>query len=148
VTLREWDFDRQNYVEVNYPDEIIQRFVNKLRLNRNWWDSPDPGRDVYTAMFRPFQQELADWRAAHPQQPAAPEMTTVPIVHERTVLNGDVGLRNVPHLSGRVLAFALQQGLAPQDFDGVQPAGPGGGYTKTQVEQIVASRSAEPQLAG
>ena len=73
MKLVEWSWDDQRYIEVDYPDEIIQRFVNKLRTNKQWWQSPDPGRDVYSAMFRPFQQELADWRAA--QQRAAPQET-------------------------------------------------------------------------
>lgn len=61
MKLREWDWDAQNYVEIDYPDEPIKAFVDWLRNNRQWRESPDPGRDVYTR-FRRLEDELAAHR--------------------------------------------------------------------------------------
>lgn len=36
MRLREWDWDKQTYVEVNYPDAPIQEFVNFFRTTKAW----------------------------------------------------------------------------------------------------------------
>jgi len=41
VRLREWDFDKQNYVEVNYPDAPIIQFVNFFRTTKAWIHDAD-----------------------------------------------------------------------------------------------------------
>lgn len=62
MKLKEWDWNRQQYVETDYPDEVIQRFMNWLRTNRQWRESPDPGRDVFT-QYQKLEADLGDYRA-------------------------------------------------------------------------------------
>jgi hypothetical protein len=61
MRLKEWDWDKQAYVETDYPDEPIRQFINWLRTTKQWYQSPDPGRDVYTK-YRQMQEQLADHR--------------------------------------------------------------------------------------
>lgn len=67
MTLKEWDWDRGVHVEVEYPVEIVAEFVNKMRLQKQWRESPDPGRSVWD-MFHRFQSRLMDYRNVHPAQ--------------------------------------------------------------------------------
>ena len=53
-----------------------------------------------------------------------------------------MGLKAVPNLSGRVLAYAYEQKLSAEDFDGVQPTGRGGNYTNADIDAIVAQKAA------
>lgn len=41
------------------------------------------------------------------------------------------------------VAYAQEHGLTPADFDGVEPEGTTGRYTRTQVEAMVAARQTE-----
>jgi hypothetical protein len=61
MRLREWDWNEQGFVERDYPDEPIRQFINWLRTTKQWYQSPDPGRDVYTK-YRQMQEQLADHR--------------------------------------------------------------------------------------
>lgn len=36
VTLREWDWDLQNYVERHYPLDMVEEFINWLRDTNAW----------------------------------------------------------------------------------------------------------------
>lgn len=70
MLLREWDWSAQAYVEVEYPDEVVKKFVDTLRNNKQWRESPDPGRDVYS-MFRRFEDALSDARQEVAKKKAA-----------------------------------------------------------------------------
>jgi hypothetical protein len=53
----------------------------------------------------------------------------------------DIGLRTLP-ITGHVLKLALEAKLTEDDFAGLEPAGPGGNYTKAQVEELIAKKRA------
>lgn len=72
MKLKEWDWNKQQYVEVEYPDEIVKDFVDRLRNTKQWRESPDPGRDVYT-MFRRFEGNLADAKARAAREAVKPD---------------------------------------------------------------------------
>ena len=67
MLLKEWNWNAQRYDEVEYPDELVKEFVDWLRVNKQWRESSDPGRDVYTR-FRRFEDRLADHRNRPPPQ--------------------------------------------------------------------------------
>jgi hypothetical protein len=50
-------------------------------------------------------------------------------------------LKSLPTLTGRVLAFAVENDLTLADFEGTTPSGAGGNYTKADVEAIIANRA-------
>ena len=41
MKLREWDWDKQNFVEQDYPDGPIVSFVNWLRTTKAWHQDPE-----------------------------------------------------------------------------------------------------------
>lgn len=41
MKLREWDWDRQAFVETDYPDGPIVEFVNWLRTTKAWHADPE-----------------------------------------------------------------------------------------------------------
>ena len=63
MKLREWDWDLENFVEREYPDEIIKSFVEFMRTNNQWQDHPDLVVDRY----RHLQRELTDAYNAAPK---------------------------------------------------------------------------------
>lgn len=40
MRLREWDWDKQVFVEVSYPDEPIMEFLNFIRTTKAWVQDP------------------------------------------------------------------------------------------------------------
>ena len=58
VTLREWDWDAQNFAEVEYPYSVIKRFVEWMRNTRQWKED-DTGQEVYRK-FLHMQESLTD----------------------------------------------------------------------------------------
>lgn len=50
-------------VDVEYPDDIIQRFVNWLWTTKQWRENPEA---VYNR-FRRMQDELVEWKQKHPK---------------------------------------------------------------------------------
>lgn len=71
--LREWDYNAGpsgGWVEVEYPDEPIKKFVDYLRVSKQWREDPEL---VYRRWMQ-FERELTDVRnaAARPVEvPAA-----------------------------------------------------------------------------
>jgi hypothetical protein len=41
MKLREWDWDKQRFVEVPYPDEPIMEFINFIRTTKAWVQDPE-----------------------------------------------------------------------------------------------------------
>ena len=41
MRLREWDWDKQAFVEVDYPDAPIAEFINWLRTTKAWHADPE-----------------------------------------------------------------------------------------------------------
>ena len=58
MKLKSWDWENERYEEVEYPDEIIQDFVNFMRLNKQW---PERLEIMYNR-FLAFQRDLTDVR--------------------------------------------------------------------------------------
>ena len=58
MKLKSWDWENERYEEVEYPDEIIQEFVNFMRLNKQW---PERLEIMYNR-FLAFQRDLTDVR--------------------------------------------------------------------------------------
>lgn len=56
--LREWNWDRQNYDEVEYPDQPIKKFMDWLWETKQWREDPHM---VYN-QFRKLQIELMEPR--------------------------------------------------------------------------------------
>lgn len=36
MLLKEWDWDLQNYVEIDYPDALVKGFIDFLRTTKSW----------------------------------------------------------------------------------------------------------------
>ncbi len=60
VTLKEWDWDAQNFVEVEYPYHIIKGFVDDLRNKKQWIE--DTTSQKVWRRFQRFQELLMDER--------------------------------------------------------------------------------------
>ena len=60
VTLKEWDWDAQNYAEIEYPWAIIKSFVDDLR-NKKQWIEDKTSQEVWRR-FQRFQELLMDAR--------------------------------------------------------------------------------------
>lgn len=60
--------------------------------------------------------------------------TTEPSV---TVAGADIGVRALP-ISSKLATEALAAGLTEADFEGIDPAGNSGKYTRGQVEELIA----------
>ena len=58
MKLKDYDWDLQLEVEVEYPDHIIQKFINYLRLNKQWRESPE----IVYNRFLVLQRDLTDAR--------------------------------------------------------------------------------------
>lgn len=59
--LREYDWDAQLMVEVEYPDELIADFVNWLRQTKQWKESVSLPETVYNRYLL-FERKLTDAR--------------------------------------------------------------------------------------
>ena len=69
MQLREWDHDAGpsgRYVEVEYPDEIVKKFVNYFRLNKQWREDPE----LVYARWLVFERELTEARNQAAKQTA------------------------------------------------------------------------------
>jgi hypothetical protein len=62
MRLREWDWAHQQYVTVDYPDDIVARFVDWLRTTSAWKENPEI---VYRRFVR-LNHELAATRLPRP----------------------------------------------------------------------------------
>lgn len=60
VTLKEWDWDAQAYVEREYPWSIVKGFVDDLR-NKKQWIEDSTSQEVWRR-FQRFQERLVDAR--------------------------------------------------------------------------------------
>jgi len=60
VTLKEWDWDAQNYAEIEYPWKVIKGFVDDLR-NKKQWIEDKTSQEVWRR-FQRFQELLMDAR--------------------------------------------------------------------------------------
>jgi hypothetical protein len=61
VQLREWDHDAGpsgQYVEVEYPDDIIKGFVNYFRVTKQWREDPE----LVYARWLVFERKLTEAR--------------------------------------------------------------------------------------
>ena len=58
VTLKEWDWDAQNFIEREYPYHIIKKFVDDLR-NKKQWIEDTTSQEVWRR-FQRFQENLTD----------------------------------------------------------------------------------------
>ena len=58
MKLKSWDWENERYEEVEYPDEIIQEFVNFMRLNKQWIER----LEIMYNRFLAFQRDLTDVR--------------------------------------------------------------------------------------
>ena len=74
MQLREWDHEAGpsgSYVEVEYPDEIVKKFVNYFRLNKQWREDPE----LVYARWLVFERELTEARNQAATQTADNECT-------------------------------------------------------------------------
>ena len=69
VTLKEWDWDAQNYAEIEYPWAIIKSFVDDLR-NKKQWIEDKTSQEVWRR-FQRFQELLMDARNDAAREKAA-----------------------------------------------------------------------------
>lgn len=72
MRLTDWDWNAQKFVERDYPDEPIAEFINWLRTTKQWYQSPDPGRDVYTRYLK-----LQDQLTQHRNRPVPPPVPVI-----------------------------------------------------------------------
>ena len=70
--LKEWDWDLQGFVEVEYPDGIIKSFVEFMRTNNQWQDH----HDLVVDRYRHLQRELTDAHNAAALAKPPPACTT------------------------------------------------------------------------
>ena len=54
ITLREWDWDAQAFVEREYPWAALKSFVDDLRLGNRWRENPE----VVFNRFMKLEREL------------------------------------------------------------------------------------------
>lgn len=60
----------------------------------------------------------------------------------KTAVEGsDIGVRALP-ISSKLATYALENGLTEEDFAGVEPAGESGKFTRGQVDELIAAKSA------
>lgn len=74
--LREWDWNAQAFVEVEYPDGPIQEFMNYLWEGKQWKERPEL---VYNR-FRQLQEKLIALRHAAPTVAASTMAAPGPVV--------------------------------------------------------------------
>ena len=58
MKLKDYDWNAQLEVEVEYPDHIIQGFMNYLRLHKHWHEDPE----LVYGRFLVLQRDLTDAR--------------------------------------------------------------------------------------
>jgi hypothetical protein len=56
IWLREWDWDKQVYVEVQYSTAPIKEFIDQLRNTKSWRDDPY----VLDGAYRKLNNQLAE----------------------------------------------------------------------------------------
>ncbi len=56
--LKEWNWENEQFEEVEYPDEIIKKFIDFARLNKQW---PEQLEIMYNR-YLVFHRELTDAR--------------------------------------------------------------------------------------
>lgn len=79
MKLREWDWNAQDWVEVEYPDRIIAEFVEFFR-NTQMWKEDDTAQVVFDR-YQKLHNDLTDYRndvarAAVPITELAPDPVT------------------------------------------------------------------------
>lgn len=91
MKLFETDWDAPGgakQVEVDYPDAIIQGFVNWMRTTKRWLDDPE----MLERRFRKMNSELAESRQ-RPRPIAAPATTSTPSTEPTTAQKRAAGLQ-------------------------------------------------------
>ncbi len=89
MQLREWDYDAGpsgQYVEVEYPDDIIKDFVNYFRLNKQWREDPE----VVYARWLVFERKLTEARNEAATQADDSQCTVATKLGERCRITNSV----------------------------------------------------------
>ena len=60
VTLREWDWEAQNFTEVEYDWALLKAFIDDLRLGNRWREDPE----IVFRRFLRLEEQLTDYRNA------------------------------------------------------------------------------------
>ncbi len=71
--LKEWSWEDEHFVEVEYPDKIIRSFVEFMRTNNQWQDNPD----LVVHRYRHLQKEMTNARNEAALAEAADACTAV-----------------------------------------------------------------------
>ncbi len=67
MKLKEWNWDNQQFEQVEQPDEIIKPFMEFVLLNKQW---PEQLELMYQR-FLALKRELTDWHNARALEEAA-----------------------------------------------------------------------------
>jgi hypothetical protein len=73
--LREWDWDLQNYVTIEYPDEPIAQLMDWLRTTRSWHEDVE----LVHQRVRKLNAELAAIRSGLPKALSLTASTPAPV---------------------------------------------------------------------
>jgi hypothetical protein len=97
--------------------------------------------------FHPTEREIKQFRGKpgrHSLEGKARELTGTEYTGLKAsplkVAGADIGIRALP-ITGHVLKLALDHNVTEGELRAIAPAGPGGNYTKAQVEEIVSKRA-------
>jgi hypothetical protein len=87
LKLREWDWDKQSFVDYDYPEELIRPFVDWILTTKAWQE--DPKR--VNAKVLQLQRALAEYR-------------NPPDSHRETVASGFIGVETPPPVDAKLEA--------------------------------------------
>lgn len=71
MRLKRWDWDAQNFIEEDYPDEMFRPFLNWLFTTKMWIEQPD----LVNGKVLQLQRAMAEHRnppETHHEPPDAP----------------------------------------------------------------------------
>ena len=70
MKLKQWDWEKGQFVEIDYPDEPIKEFIDYLRNSKSWWYGEE-GLGIVHRQLQKMDDLLAEFRHNDGSKPVA-----------------------------------------------------------------------------